>query len=581
MTLLLIVFLLVVFLSVDGLNVTAVPYGVIALKRGEAKVREKSYDITIIRRHPDSILNSLGPLERELRDLLFKLRPHRPMLAEMFSARLMLLHRRNFNVQFDDADHQRQKRGLIDAIGSISKSLFGTATTADVNELRNKIEEIVADNIAFQNTVKDTIVCVNDIAKHQVEQSEKINTLVSHVNYFHQTLDAVLKVYNNLSSSLYFSEMSDGIENGLSYIESVHTQINKYENHFQYQKDLAEIGHLTESLIGAKRLKRLLQRLGISFPLKYLYQTAKVTLMKLESNLLAFHFSVPVLDSESYTAWDISSVPFLVRRIPHIIKPELSHVGIGLKSGRIIELEHCEFENPIICPAPILYDNFQCLEGILNQEPQKMKTCEIQRVDDHALKVKRLSPRDLLLYSEGETLTERCKLAPASTVNVEAGTYIVNVKTDCFVESSQGWQFTYYKTFNHVVNITDDVVCLKNLNLSLEEFDTGNDDLLKPNITENVKKLMEYHLKELSIEKTKTESFPKSPAFYAPYILSGCIILCVVVFLSVWLYRKRMRKAHSNKGSKEEVHEPELIELVDKPRETAVEMPVSSSPDKE
>ena len=45
----------------------------------------------------------------------------------------------------------RGKRGFVNAVGDLSKTLFGTATQDDVNQLHEKVNEIIA-RISFSNT---------------------------------------------------------------------------------------------------------------------------------------------------------------------------------------------------------------------------------------------------------------------------------------------------------------------------------------------------------------------------------------------------------------------------------------------
>lgn len=142
-----------------------------------------------------------------------------------------------------------------------------------------------------------------------------------------------------------------------------------------------------------------------------------------------------------------------------------------LDSGKIIELEYCEYEKLILCSSPILYHKFDCIEGILAHDARKVRKCDVTKPLDHALKVKRLSTGSLLIYSTGESIEERCKLLPTSTTKVNAGTYTISTNASCLLDSTSGWRFKAYESYNHDVNVYDVILRLNDVKLSFHNVD--------------------------------------------------------------------------------------------------------------
>ena len=118
-------------------------------------------------------------------------------------------------------------------------------------------------------------------------------------------------------------------------------------------------------MVSRESLTKILREVNADLQLNYLYQHIDETIMQLDKLKLGFYFSIATLDGEPYTAGDLSSVPLSVGECPHLLQPELSNVGFGLSSGKIIELEYCKYEEPILCPAPLQYDKLDCVQGIL------------------------------------------------------------------------------------------------------------------------------------------------------------------------------------------------------------------------
>ncbi|ELU09099.1 hypothetical protein CAPTEDRAFT_200103 [Capitella teleta] len=220
---------------------TKVPFGAIAMKCGEARVQSGRYDVAILRRHPEEALDLLRPLEMRLHDLLRQVRVYQPQLADMFQARLRFLQR---------GDRRRKKRGLVDGIGQLSKRRCS-------GPLRGRTSP-TSRNPSMRSS----------------------------------TMESIFK-----------AQLAQTIENAMSYLEAAQSNIRRYQNLFQYRRDLAVIGHLTESLISRKRLRKILRKLGIVVDMNYLYMHATVSVLQLDNDILGFHFTIPIFDGESYTAW--------------------------------------------------------------------------------------------------------------------------------------------------------------------------------------------------------------------------------------------------------------------------------------
>jgi hypothetical protein len=120
---------------VHCLQYSQVPYGVLALEEGEARVQVGSYDVAILREHPKETLDKLKPLQHELRQLIEVLKTHDLAQARIFTRRLELLRSSR------TGSTKRRRRGLLNVVGELSKTLFGTATEDDVARVRDKLSE--------------------------------------------------------------------------------------------------------------------------------------------------------------------------------------------------------------------------------------------------------------------------------------------------------------------------------------------------------------------------------------------------------------------------------------------------------
>ncbi len=72
---------------------------------------------------------------------------------------------------------------------------------------------------------------------------------------------------------------------------------------------------------------------------------------------------------------------------------------------------------------------------------------------DDVRTVRKLEEGHLLLYSVGEKLQERCAGSPIITHVLPPGTCLINVATQCIVDSDQGWRYQAIYVARKVVNV--------------------------------------------------------------------------------------------------------------------------------
>ena len=71
----------------------------------------------------------------------------------------------------------RAKRGLINAVGEISKNLFGGATEKDVEKIKSTMNELVAESNQRRFIFRDLILCVNQNTEQQERIVKKVDVL--------------------------------------------------------------------------------------------------------------------------------------------------------------------------------------------------------------------------------------------------------------------------------------------------------------------------------------------------------------------------------------------------------------------
>ncbi len=201
----------------------------------------------------------------------------------------------------------------------------------------------------------------------------------------------------------------------------------------------------------------------------YLYKNLNVKLLELTGDRLGFWTTVPLPVGEPFTVWKLLTVPFPFDGAARQVMLKHTEVAVGLNSGSVIRAEDCLFSNPRLCPAPIELAENGCVMGILAANQQQLSLCHLSLVDA-VHDVKRLGEGHLLLYSDGETLQERCVGSPIATKEVKAGAYLVDVRQKCVVQSTKGWSYQALYVRRRVINVTD-IFVLKPMNVTFHSME--------------------------------------------------------------------------------------------------------------
>ncbi len=431
--------------TVPAVDIRTAPYGVMTRRLGEARTYAETFQVVFQRTHPRVVEREyLHEVRERLARLLSRLRSLRPDLFGVFSARIDLLQRRD----------ERTRRS-IDILGEALKWIAGTATMSDINAIRDTVNDLARANNEQNIVIKDTILCVKENTDNIDRIISKANTMIEEINLISQSIVNTSQILKRFSSTQYASQIAIHVESMLSYLEQYKIQTDRYEDLFQYRRDAAVVGHLTESLVPREQLSTVLNRIHSTLDETYIYLNFNVKVINLDERTLGFWVEIPILTGDTYTAWSVSVTPFYDGSVRQIV-PEISQVGVGLNSGKYIPLESCFYSNPGLCPAPIEYHGMTCVEGLLSRDARKIQTCPTTVMTSAPqLAVKRISNGVIMLYSEGETIQERCPEEPIRSFSLDHGTYTLLGQPGCVLSSSNGWQFKPLAVNNLSINTTD------------------------------------------------------------------------------------------------------------------------------
>ena len=121
-----------------------------------------------------------------------------------------------------DSDGHRDKRGLFDAFGDLSKAMFGTATDADVQEVRDQLRTFGATNSRVVHYVSKLITVVNHTHDQLSENRRHIVTLHKYCNQLSRAIRITATAMNSTKQRLTVLQAKLRIGQILSGMEASH-----------------------------------------------------------------------------------------------------------------------------------------------------------------------------------------------------------------------------------------------------------------------------------------------------------------------------------------------------------------------
>ncbi|OWF53805.1 transmembrane protein ORF68 [Mizuhopecten yessoensis] len=313
---------------------------------------------------------------------------------------------------------RRSKRGLMDFIGDVSKSLFGTATSSDVDNLKQHMQAMNNDNIK--------------LAKAMTQEAHQLTSFVSTVN---ERFDNVIKaVRDNHDESVtlaqQFSSAMDGMQHEYILLENrMLKQINSsavLEKHLEHVQlaihDFAK-GKLSPFILSPQTIISTLKQVQnilstrypgtniIHFDPIHYYSFANFLYARHSSNLYillkipissfvqplslykVYSYPVPINTTSTHATQLLDTPDYFVHTSDNQHFSVLSHT----------QLSQCTGQDIMYCPFHVALNSVasgSCYSSIFyNQKSQVKSFCDFRFVPN-TLKTSiiELSPSTLMMY---------------------------------------------------------------------------------------------------------------------------------------------------------------------------------------
>lgn len=422
--------------DVDTLQYTKVPFGTVVTADGEARTYSNEFEIVIVRSHPKVIRSEYtAKMHTSLFELL------RSLQAKGADETLISVYKRRL-LNLGQVHERTRRWAVLEPVGELAGSIFGLTTNRETQEIRDRLNQVIASFGEQNHVIRGLTVALNDTIHVQTAIQSTVRTLMDRSRNVQEIISKIHSKLGKIEKQLALSSSYMMIETILSLLEFLKTQEDNYETSFRLVREFAEVGHVTENLVSEPKLRMILREINSPLPTSYIYKNFPVRLLTLTSSEVGYIFTIPKVDPEVYSAWRVMTVPFLNNAGILRLQPELSAVALGHTSGSMINTENCIFSGPKLCPNALTYRALPCLQGILAKSASLIQSCSVIPVEVSTPVVIKVSETQLLVSGSQDSVSERCLGRPASTYTLPSDSVLVDIPHNCTV-SSQTYSWSY------------------------------------------------------------------------------------------------------------------------------------------
>ena len=403
---------------------------------------------------------------------------------------------KEFDLLIPDAKSPRRARGLLDIVGEVSKSLFGTATTKDQTVLKHHIEEIASATVTTDNRLSSLEDSLGSFLQKQSSHDDMFEKAIALTQEYLNVTELEMERQRN-DLKLQFADAINVLHlSELHYVATLNDIYQELKGQVDGMHDLLE-GYLPRKLITAKELRNVLKHVSSELATRraelthtnhvYYYHINDIDFTR-EGNILFIKMKIPITRTDAlfrlYYA-QVVPIPIAPGRNEHsIIKLDFKYLAVNKEHslyGLLTESDYsfCQGQQYRRCDS--LYRVYKaseptCLFALFKGLATEIKSlCKTILSDPPTDFVMSLTAGQYYLSTQDETWTQKCATGPPKQMSA-CSHCIVTLPCQC---SLRGRRIRIPSRFEDCLNST--TLQIKHaINLpSLLAFYGDNSEILK------------------------------------------------------------------------------------------------------
>ena len=340
---LLLLLLLLLPIPLSARNITALPNGVLAYKTARAWILNHEWTVIITIQPPDEtplrdwIARSLATFDQLVAAKRIPF-DHIPTLRN----RLLLL---NSEYNTTSVKSIRNRRAPFNFIGSVARSLFGSATEDQVRDLEEIVKQAaVRQDILFHNQEKLASVLNKTKQEAQINQ-QNIQKIYKDVSALNQALGESIQNAERISAYL-------GMMDSVSQLEMIHQLTTQRHRIYVATLEAIRNGHLTEDVLSHAQLgevMRMMTQIGWMLPVPWIRTFSPVQAVSENNVELTAMCTLWAATHEEYARWHIQSMWIPTRDRTALAKLDVRDALVDKTFTQQFDPAECRGKHQQIC----------------------------------------------------------------------------------------------------------------------------------------------------------------------------------------------------------------------------------------
>lgn len=443
---------------------------------------------------------------------------------------------------------KRNKRGLLDFVGMVSKTLFGVATDAEVQSLQQKVEQNRHNAQHIVQLQEEMLTIVNATHEEVVRNRAALNSMINNTAHMWETLEHTFRIRDTTSMLLQrLREAMDMVWYDVIFLRHLIEQRNS-------KIAALEMRRLTQQILPPKLLRSIAEdttqvQAHLVAPLEWYYTYIPVMPLWKDaaSNTLAYNVFIPLADNTDYLGYEIHTFPVPLQNSTATARLVASgDMAINTKTGAAFKLQTCLGQKPRLCnplPSRRRMEKKDCLYAIVTgADIKSVCPAEVRQDTPELLMLK--TPNVVIWITWGDTLVLRCPGEKQQAQTVEKGTYKVSWEGRC-VLSTQEWSLPGLITrevTKQVAEATWQPLDIPRFNLAEETLQRLGTDAGKVQWPHTLQTLTNIHFKNTPLQITDIVEESSTDSDYLKWLMMatlGVMAILVCIVATMWYTYKQ------------------------------------------
>ncbi len=312
----------------------------------------------------------------------------------------------------------RAKRGLLDFIGDISSYAFGLVTHKQLDEVKQYVSKCMKSQQQLFVDLKNYVAVVNDSVA-AINVNEHNIQLLKH---------SVESQFDCLTVRAF---LSDAIVDLLMAT----MKRDKVLDYYLLAKSRLEQATLTEEVLPAEYMAKIVGSSTLNIPLVWYYQTVRIKPQYYDEKRLVFLIEVVIPEPPSYLEYVLEAVPVSLGNVTAKLRLE-PVLAMSTATGKMFRPDEnsCRGNYPRVCaPRPVTQQSYACERDIIAGKVH-IDSCPAVVTAGTSLYVKETEGGIIVSSPRDQGAIWFCQDQPALYERIPAGAHLIPLRADCRIQ---------------------------------------------------------------------------------------------------------------------------------------------------